>query len=168
MRMSIRSLSFLAVAAIFASAAGAQDPRIVETTSGIVGLARGQTALVNVVDDGSEGSGPLVAVLSIADGTSNTILFRTVTLTPGKMESLELKHDGRIGRMPVRAVVRLQGAPTDESRPFHVTFELVDRSGAARAVISCPNDFAFAGNPGGRGDVFNCTDCNVELVSPGT
>lgn len=164
MKPSIRLLSIPAVAAILASAASAQIPRIVQVTSGVVGLGRGQTAVVNVVDDGSVGSDPLVAVLSILDGTSNTIMVRTVTLTPGKVESIALKHDGRVGRMPVRARVQLQGPPTDESRPFHVTLEVVDRSGATRAVISCPNDFAFAGNPGSRGDVFMCTDCDFTIA----
>lgn len=164
MRTGMRLLSILAVAAILASSAGAQIPRVVQVTSGVVGLGRGQTAVVNVVEDGSEGSSPLVAVLSITDGTSNTIMVRTVTLTPGKVESIALKHDGRVGRMPIRARVLLQGEPTDESRPFHVTMELVDRSGATRAVIACPNDFAFAGNPGGRGDVFMCTDCDFTIA----
>jgi hypothetical protein len=168
--MTMRTFVLLAVAAIFASTMRAADPRIVETTSGIVGLARRQMAMLNVVDDGATGSPPLYALLAILDGTSNVLVYRTVALTRGKVESLAFRQDGSAERIPVRALVRFYGARTDVSKPFLVTFELVDDDdGKTKTVISCPNDFAFAGNPGGRGDVFNCpTECNVKLVAPGS
>lgn len=168
--MMIRTLTFLSVVAILASTLRAADPRIVETTSGIVGLAPRQTAMLNVVDDGASGSPSLFALLAILDGSSKVLAYRTVALTRGKVESLPFHHDGSGDRIPVRALVRFYGAPTDVSKPFLVTFELVDEEdGKTKTVISCPNDFAFAGNPGGRGDVFNCpTECNVKLVAPGS
>ena len=167
--MMIRTLTFLSVVAILASTMQAADPRIVETTSGIVGLAPRQTAMLNVVDDGASGSPSLFALLAILDGSSRVLDYRTVALTRGKVESLRFRNDGA-ERIPMRALVRFYGAPTDVSKPFLVTFELVDEEdGKTNTVISCPNDFAFAGNPGGRGDVFNCpTECNVKLVAPGS
>src|SRR5262245_64659695 len=110
--------SFLSIGAVLASTAMAADPRIVDSLSGVVGLAPGQTAVLNVVDDGSSGSPALTATLAIFDGKSNLLAIRTVALTRRTVESLSFRHDGRAGRIPLRGLVRPTGNPADVSQPF--------------------------------------------------
>jgi hypothetical protein len=146
--------------------------KVLEASTGIVGFSTGQTAVLNVLDEGGAGSVPLYAVLALVDGDGGVLGHKELLLPRGKGVMLQVHRDDVIHkepRVPVRAIVRLYGRETDISKPYHMTLEIVDDdTGRTGSLMSCPSDFAFAGNAGGRGDVFFCPPphCNLRLITP--
>jgi hypothetical protein len=143
-----------------------------ESTTGVVGFTRGQSAVLNVLDEGAAGGVPLYAVLAIVNGDGEVLGHKEFVLSRGKAVRLEVHRDNiveKLPRIPIRGIVRLYGRDTDVSKPYHMTLEIVDDdTGRTGALMSCPSDFAFAGNAGGRGDVFFCPppECNLRLITP--
>jgi hypothetical protein len=167
----------LLLAALFAlagvaSLAGALDIRVVEMRTSIVGIARGQTAVLNVLDDAATGSTPLYAILALVDGDGKVLAKKTVALERGKVQMLELGRDAidaRTVRVPIRGLVRFYGRRSTVAKPVHVSLELVDdETGQTGAAMFCPSDFQFAGPNMGRGDAFSCPPpaCTLDILAP--
>lgn len=158
------------LAAVTASSQVAR--KVLESSTGIVGLAPGQTVVLNVLDEGAPGSIPLYAVLAIVNGDGQVLGHKQLALPRGKTVMLEVHRDDiieKLPRIPVRGILRLYGRETEVSKPYHMTLEVVDDdTGRTGSLMSCPSDFAFAGNAGGRGDVFSCPppECNLRLITP--
>jgi hypothetical protein len=85
-----------------------------ERPSPLLGLARGQTARLNVVSYEGPDSTPVRVELAFFDDQGNPLARSEETLAPGRAAALELPYE-RLGRadlrVEVRAVVRVVGSP---------------------------------------------------------
>ena len=110
----------------------AQDPPIATTsqtqTSGMVGIAAGQSARLNALNPGLPAplgtAARCPAVLSLVDDQGTVLKTASVTVDPGKSISLDLNRDRDIasaaGRVEIRAVVSMPPvtAPSPTAPPI--------------------------------------------------
>ncbi len=96
---------------------------------GPVGVARGQTARVNIFNAGEETG--VIAIIRILDADGNMLADSDgpITVAPGHIESLDLFFaDGHfMPRTQLRAVVRAVGNP-NERCTIHATLEVFDNN----------------------------------------
>jgi hypothetical protein len=137
----------LAAAGVFAQST---IPPVVVHTTGMIGLAEGQTARFNVLNPGvlPPALGPTcTAALTFFDGTGKALKTSTVTATPGEAQYLDLFADADLAlmidqRKQVRATFTLPAiVPAPASGPLSAcsligTLEIMDSiTGRTQAVI---------------------------------
>lgn len=84
---------------------------------GMVGIAQGQTARLNVVNIGNPDELPCEVALQFLDGEGNTLAEQGIIIIGGKAASLDLDAaelggpDTRAGRVQIRALMKVLGGP---------------------------------------------------------
>jgi len=131
----------------------------VTVSTGLVGLAPGQTARLTLIDT-SEGTRRVSRVrLRLLDEAGTVLAEAEAALRPGESAFVELPRSAPGERLSIRGVVRLV-RPAGERRPSrdHVaTLELVDTdSGRTGALVSCPFGPVPSGASGGSIGPYDC------------
>jgi hypothetical protein len=110
----IVALGLLLALAASWGASRAAAASMVERPSPLIGLARGQTARLNVVNYEGPDSAPVQVELAFFDDQGNPLARSEETLAPGRAAALELPYE-RLGRadlrLEVRALMRVSGDP---------------------------------------------------------
>jgi len=114
---------------------------------GMVGIARGQTARINVTNGETRGFGDIV--IRLVDGNGDVLLLidgqpvqRTVTLEPGQSASLQIRADNFLtrndARLNFRAEVMVTQASGEIGCPCQspMTLEVIDNNGRTAFVLS--------------------------------
>ncbi len=119
---------------------------------GMVGLTRGQTARLNVVNIGNPNESSCSVELSFLDSLGNTVGIQPCIIPPGEADFLDLNAEAlggpdTFGRFQIRATVALGGSSTRprEARAcannLRLTLEVFETAtGATTVFIGDPND----------------------------
>jgi hypothetical protein len=133
------ALMLLTVALWGTNRVSAIQPQVEYTSFGMVGVARGQTLRLNVVNalvpDRRLPPNPCKVLLTLADGAGTVLAESTETLPAGQAAALDLNGDALPGRLGNRAQVRAFIRVLDETRgnrlppgPCVATLEVFDNS----------------------------------------
>lgn len=136
-------------------------PRVVRVSSGLVGLAPGQTARLNVI--ALERASELRVRLLIVDDAGQALARTEARLSDGESAYVTLPRRSarpREGRAPVRGVVELVARPLGPPPPcpsMAATLEIIDDASArTELVLQGTVGRLPSGQPEGRVGPFSC------------
>ena len=138
----------LAVLAAFAALVGATPLTAADQTdekvAGIVGIVRGQTARLNLVNIGDSSSvpGPCLSRLTFLDQANNLLGAAVLTLGPGQGRFVDLDADtlGMRGRVEIRGIAHFAPNPEptqpDPCTKTRLTLEVFDNKTMQTTVLA--------------------------------
>jgi hypothetical protein len=162
----------LLVATGFAVGDAAPLRRVTTATTGLVGLAPGQVARLNVIDVGGTRGARSNVQLLILDAAGAVLGEQRAQLGPGDSTALEVDHASLgtgLGRVQIQAKVKIFRSLRAGSarRDLIATLELYDTDGGRTiSLVSCPLDVLPSGGTGGRIGPFaaNCLPCQIKFT----
>ncbi len=175
MKLSIRYLLTIGLATVLTASDGIgteeaanRGERVLNVSTGLVGLPPGHTAKLTLATVGKKSAPPATARLVILDETDKVLSVENVTVGPGRPASIEVNRDQiprSDDRVPVRASV-LNPLGDRARRDLVLTFEIFDATNSVSpnfAVLMCPQKI-----PGRNEDVIDCEDpCGCVVGIPG-
>ena len=129
-----------ALAGLWASTRSAQAISSFSLSSGMAGLAPGQTARIGVVNTGSEDVQVTLSILD--DGGKVQILCYNVP-SPNEAAFCDLQHPGGVNRLELRGVVVVrEAAARKEAKDVIPTFQIYDsKTGRTWLILPAVHEF---------------------------